>query len=100
MIKIKPDKICKTSCSKCMGLMFSKKKTIVLEFKKEKIIPLHMLFVFFPIDVLFLDKNRKIVEIKRNFRPFTSYTPKNKAKYAVEIPHRTGFRIGGIVTFI
>lgn len=101
MIKIKPDKICKTSCSKCLGLMFSKKKTIVLEFKKEKIIPLHMLFVFYPIDVLFLNKNKKIVEIKHNFKPFTSYTPKNKAKYAVEIPKstKTRFKIGDICSF-
>ena len=102
MIKIKPDKICKTSCSKCLGLMFSKKKTIVLEFPKEKIIPLHMLFVFYPIDVLFLNKNKTIVEIKNNFKPFTSYTPKNKAKYAVEIPKstKTRFKIGDTVTFI
>ena len=39
-----------------------------------------MFFVFFPIDVLFLDKNKKVVELKENFKPFSIYFPKNKAK--------------------
>jgi uncharacterized membrane protein (UPF0127 family) len=66
--------------------MFSaKSKNLVFVFKKEKINPLHMLFVFYPIDVLFLDKNKKIVEIKENFRPFEFYTPKKKSKYVIEL---------------
>lgn len=100
MIKIKPDKICKTSCSKCLGLMFSKKKTIVLEFKREQIISLHMLFVFYPIDILFLGKSKRIVEIKRDFKPFTSYTSKNKARYVVEMPKtKTKFKVGNACQF-
>ncbi len=100
MTKINPDKICKTFFSKGIGLMFSKKKTIVLEFKKEKIIPLHMLFVFYPIDVLFLNKNKEIVEIKTNLKPFAFYTPKNKAKYIVEMPKsEKKFKIGNLCQF-
>jgi uncharacterized protein len=79
--------ICKSSLSKAVGLMFSKKsdKGLIFVFEKEQIVPLHMFFVFYPIDVLFLDKNRKVLEIKRNFKPFTCYTPKNKAKYLIEL---------------
>ena len=48
-----------------------------------------MFFVFYPIDVLFLDKNKKIVEIKENFKPFTLHNPKNKAQYIIELPKGT-----------
>ena len=67
--------------------MFSKKtnKALVFDFYKEKIISLHMLFVFYPIDVLFLSKDKKVVEIKQNLKPFRLYTPKNKARYVVEL---------------
>ena len=45
-----------------------------------------MFFVFYPIDVLFLNKNKIVVEMKENFKPFTFYTPKNKALYIIELP--------------
>jgi len=81
-------KYCNTVFSKAIGLMFSKKKerALIFNFGKEKIISLHMLFVFYPIDVLFLNKDKKVVEIKQNFRPFTFYMPKNKAQYIIELP--------------
>lgn len=44
-----------------------------------------MFFVFHPIDVLFLNKNKIVVEIKENFKPFSFYTPKNKAMYVIEL---------------
>jgi uncharacterized membrane protein (UPF0127 family) len=76
----------KSPFSKAIGLMFSMNpKNLIFIFKKEKIIPLHMFFVIFPIDVLFLDKNKKVVDLKENFRPFTFYTPKAKAKYVIEL---------------
>lgn len=81
-------KICKDPFSKSLGLMFSKKRkdfALALAFDEEKRISLHMLFVFYPIDVLFLNKNKRIVEIKKNFRPFTAYNSFKKAKYAVEL---------------
>ena len=48
-----------------------------------------MFFVFFPIDVIFLNKNKEVVELKQNFRPFSIYFPKNKAKYIIELPNNT-----------
>lgn len=84
-------KICNNFISKSIGLMFSRKKnkSLIFIFEREKIVPLHMLFVFYPIDVLFLDKNKKIVEIKENFRSFTFYSPNNKSKYILEFPSGT-----------
>ncbi len=81
-------RFCNNPFTKAIGLMFSKKsgKSMIFIFKKEKIVPLHMLFVFYPIDVLFLNKERKIVEMKENFRPFSFYSPKNKAQCVIEMP--------------
>ena len=74
--------------SKSIGLMFSKKQDrgLIFRFNKEKIISLHMFFVFYPIDVLFIDENKTVAEIKKNFRPFAFYKPKKKAMYVVELP--------------
>ena len=44
-----------------------------------------MFFVFFSIDLIFLDKDNKVIEIKRNFRPWTIYFPKTKFSYLVEV---------------
>jgi len=84
--------------------MFSRKpKTLVLIFNKEKIIPLHMLFVFFPIDVIFLDREKKVVEVKIKFRPWHFYSPKKKAQYAIELPtgtiQKTGTQLGDLISF-
>ncbi len=78
--------ICKSIFKKATGLMFSKPKPLVFVFGQEKRISLHMLFVFWPIDVLFLDKEKKAVEIKENFRPFSFYNSKNMAMYIIELP--------------
>ena len=45
-----------------------------------------MLFVSYSIDILFLDKNKVVVEIKENYLPFTFYAPKNKSLYIIELP--------------
>ena len=79
------------------------KKPLVFVFKKEKIVTLHMLFVFFPIDVLFLDKNKKVVELKADFRPFTFYTQKKKSMYVIELPEgfikKNKIRLGDEIPF-
>lgn len=45
---------------------------------------IHMLFVFFPIAVLWLDRDRRVVDkvLARPFRPY--YAPRRAAKYYVE----------------
>jgi len=84
-------KLCDDELSKFIGLMFSKRRdrALILKFNKEKIISLHMLFVFYAIDVLFLDKNKIVVDKKESFKPFTLYKSKKKAIYAIELPKGT-----------
>lgn len=78
---------CNTPWKKFRGLMFSKPKNLIFELDKETRYgaTVHMFFVFFPIDVYWLNKNKEIVDKKLNLKPFQIAVPKNKAKYIVEI---------------
>lgn len=83
--------ICNSHLSKARGLMFRRKKyiknnSLIFIFKKQRIMDMHMFFVFYPIDILFLDANKKITEIKKKFLPFTVYSSKKSAKYVIELP--------------
>jgi len=44
-----------------------------------------MMFMFYPVDLLYLNKDKKVVERKRNLKPFHLYKPLNKAQYIVEM---------------
>jgi uncharacterized protein len=84
-------KVCKSAWSKANGLMFSReayvlKHPLVFIFDKARSQGLHMFFVFYPIDVLFLDDKKCIVEMKQMFWPFTLYNSKRQAKYVIELP--------------
>ncbi|MFH0874540.1 MAG: DUF192 domain-containing protein [archaeon] len=79
---------CKSLMSKFIGLMFSKKindEALIFHFEEPTCVELHMFFVFFPIDVIFLDSNKKVIEIKESFLPFTIYFPRCCASYVVEV---------------
>ncbi len=105
-ILCKEKKILTTIFQKAIGLMFHKKiKDIgyIFVFEEPRKIDLHMFFVFFPIDVLFLSKEKKVIETKENFRPFTFYYSNNKAYYVIELPNKkikkTRTKIGDKVSF-
>ncbi|MBW2970946.1 DUF192 domain-containing protein [Candidatus Woesearchaeota archaeon] len=100
-------KICTSTFSKALGLMFSKKikdRGFVFVFNREQRIMLHMVFVFFPIDILFLDSNNRVVDIKQNARPFQlRIAPRAKASYVIELPTSTisksGTKVGDMIKF-
>ncbi|MFH0905868.1 MAG: DUF192 domain-containing protein [archaeon] len=85
-------KVADTFLKRAIGLMFHNKKKFnyALVFDLERITKtgasLHMFFVFFKINVLFLDSSKRIVEIKKDFMPFETYSPKKPARYIIEIP--------------
>ena len=100
----KSSKTCKSAFLKALGLMFSrpiKDFGLVFSFEDEALRPLHMMFVFYPIDVLFLDKNRRIVEIKQNLRPFALFFPKKRSQFVIELPKgaAAGCNIGDTIRF-
>ena len=59
-------------------------RTTYMKFATSQRISLHMWFVFYSIDVLFLDGKNRVVEILENFRPFTLYRSRVKAVALIE----------------
>ena len=69
---------------------------------KERNISLHMFFVFYPIDVIVLNKDKKVVEIKENFKPFKFWYAKQKGKYLIELGRKESkgkVRLGDLIEF-
>ena len=100
-ILCRDERICASPWLKFRGLMFSRQKNLVFLFARPSYISLHMLFVFFPIDVLFLDSKKKVVEIKQHILPFTAYVPAHAASAVIELSDgvvkKTGTRIGDTI---
>jgi len=98
--------MCTSPLQKARGLIFRRRikdEAYLFIFEKEAYVPLHMLFVFFPIDVLYLDGRKKVVEMKECFAPFAFYQPQKKARYVIELPAGTvkisRTRIGDAISF-
>jgi len=94
--------LCRTLPELARGLMFSGKKDLLFVFPSERKISLHMFFVFFAIDVYVLDNDKKVVEIRKNFKPFCFYNSKKKGRYVLEIAKQRGkvrFAVGDKLEF-
>ena len=82
------------------GLMFAPRKSVdyalVFEFPESSRwgASIHMFFVFFRIDAIFLDEQKKVVDIARRLAPFSlGHVPKVPATYLVEIPSDAGLEV-------
>ena len=70
------------------GLMFKKKpinQAYIFRFNKPKIIGVTMMFVFYPIDLVFLNQKNEVVELKQKIKPFSHYIPKKEATTLIEL---------------
>mgnify|MGYP002822069941 CR=1 FL=1 len=99
-------KHCTNAFTKCRGLMFTsplRNKGLVFHFGKLQSISLHMFFVFYPIDVLWLNKDRQVVQMKKRFRPFTLIARSQPSCYVLELPSntidKTNTEIGDTIDF-
>jgi uncharacterized membrane protein (UPF0127 family) len=84
-------RLCRSAVSKARGLMFTSESAVeqnalVFEFNRPARQGMHMFFVFYPIDVVFLDEKKRVVDTRENFRPFTIYNSAEKSKYVIELP--------------
>ncbi len=90
-ILLKDVALCENIFSRAKGLMFSKPlkkgEGLLIPFKSPTTRnALHMLFVFFPIDIFWLNSRGKIVDIRKNALPFTFLiTPRKPASFALEV---------------
>ncbi len=90
-IIIRKKKIADTFLKRAVGLMFRFKEIdygliFDMKYESKERSSIHMFFVFFKINVLFLDSYKKVVDTKKELKPFCLYTPKKQARYVVELP--------------
>ncbi len=75
--------------SRFMGLMFRKdpEKGLILKLpstRSRRGSSIHMFFMRFPLDIIFLDADKKIVDMV-SIKPWKTYTPKAPSKYVIEL---------------
>lgn len=106
----KKEVFCTSVISKTIGLMFHRKPKdtgYIFIFNKEENpvkIAIHNMFVFFSIDVIYLDSHKKIVDMCEHFKPFSLlFVPKQKAKYIIEfqsgVIEKNNLKIGDVLKF-
>jgi len=63
----------------------------------------HMFFVFFTIDMVFLDDKNRVIELKEYFRPFHWYVAKKPHRFVLELDEgdirRFSIKLGDRVVF-
>jgi len=98
--------ICDNFFKHGMGLTFrfpKKPFAYVFVFKKPVKLAITMWFVFYPIDIVFLNEDNVVVEIVKNLRPFSNYFPKKHFNYFVEFPigsvSKMNIELGSIVSW-
>lgn len=47
---------------------------------------IHMFFMRFPLDVIFLDASQRVVKLRPNFRPWRPFAGARNARYTLELP--------------
>ena len=105
LIKSKNNKfkvrLCSSTLSHVMGLMFSfpKNDGVLLKFEKENKVILHTIFVFFNLDVVYINKDSKIIKILRKVRPFKFYIKPIKCKYVLEVKDAKKLRLNDKISF-
>ena len=75
--------------SRLMGLMFRKdpENGLILKLpssRSRRGSAIHMFFMRFPLDIIFLDYDKKVVDMV-SIKPWNTYTPKSPAKYVIEL---------------
>ena len=79
--------------SRFLGLMFKKdlERGLILKLpssRSRRGSAIHMFFMRFPLDIIFADTDKKIVDMVF-IEPWKTYTPKAPAKYVIEMKKGT-----------
>jgi uncharacterized membrane protein (UPF0127 family) len=77
---------------------------MVYDMKKEEPIQIHTCFCFFAIDAVFLDSDRRVVQMLCNIRPWKLFIkPSRPARYFIETlageARKKNIHIGDLVVF-
>ncbi|MDR2617015.1 MAG: DUF192 domain-containing protein [Endomicrobium sp.] len=77
-------KVAETFFSKFLGFMFKKNVNYALLFENCRSI--HTFFMRFNLDIVFLDKENKVIKVVRNVKPFRVVLPIKNSFSILEIP--------------
>ncbi len=96
----------RTKLCHMLGLMFRKSipsdYSMIFLLKKKSSVNVHMLFMRFPLDVIFLDDEKKVSGLYR-LNPWTGYKAVKNVKYVLEMEagaiERYNISIGGQMEF-
>jgi hypothetical protein len=103
--------IADTLIERTKGLMFRKSlpenEGMLFVFNDEDYHSFWMMNMSFPIDIIWINKEKKVVDIAKNVQPCklicSTYTPKEKAMYVLEVnanfTEEHGIKIGKILEF-
>ena len=81
---------CRTFWEQTKGMMFrSEVVPLVFIFPKEQIVKLHSWFCPDNMDLVFLDENWEVVELKPEWETRSSYSPKCPFMFLLELPAGT-----------
>ena len=78
----------RTMLAQSLGLMFRKSMphsySMIFTLKKPSQVNVHMLFVFFRIDVIFLNEEKRVMDFSQ-LKPWVGYKAMNDIKYVLEM---------------
>lgn len=81
-------KYCGNFVSQLFGFMFNNHKGydgLLFDLHGLKSYSLHMLFVFVPLDIVYLDKEFKVLKVLKRVQPFVFHIPGFKCNYILEL---------------
>jgi uncharacterized protein len=85
--------LCDNLWSSMRGLMLRKELTkgqgLLIDLHKDKSASIHMFLVGFPIDVIWLNGEKLVVDTAHNVKPNTIINPSKFARYIIELPKGT-----------
>jgi len=82
-----------------IGLSFSKKKNMFFSMSYESKWSFWMFGVNYPLNIIFLDKNKEVVDVKKaeplslNPKTWRTYVPIKPCKYVLETPFELRIRV-------
>ena len=76
----------RTAFERLRGLMFTRKLVDYDGLLLEPCNSIHNCFVFFALDVIFVDKDNQVVKVLRNFKPWRFSWIYFRARKVIEIP--------------
>ncbi|MBD3388650.1 MAG: hypothetical protein GF416_06240 [Candidatus Altiarchaeales archaeon] len=94
------------------GLMLSGRKDIILECRRESILDstIHMMYMLYPIDVVWVNGQMEVVDLEKGVRPFNPlkpctwrlHKPRSPARYVIELGKaglEEDVKVGDMVSF-